>query len=40
VDEIKKGIQNLKPGAEFVSMFEEAQARQISDWVIGMSATR
>lgn len=40
VDEIKKGFQNLKPGIEFVSMFEEAQARQISDWVIGMNASR
>jgi len=40
VDEIKKGFQNLKPGSEFVSMFEEAQARQISDWAIGMNASR
>ncbi|PEO28677.1 type IA DNA topoisomerase [Bacillus toyonensis] len=40
VDEIKKGFQNLKEGAEFESMFAEAQARQISDWAIGMNASR
>ncbi|AJI09046.1 type IA DNA topoisomerase [Bacillus cereus] len=40
VDEIKKGFQNLKPGEDFESMFEEAQARQISDWVVGMNASR
>ncbi|HDR7594796.1 TPA: DNA topoisomerase 3 [Bacillus mycoides] len=40
VDEIKKGFQNLKPGEDFESMFEEAQARQLSDWVVGMNASR
>ncbi|EJQ36070.1 DNA topoisomerase III [Bacillus cereus BAG5X1-1] len=40
VDEIKKGFQNLKPGSEYESMFAEAQARQISDWIIGMNASR
>lgn len=40
VDEIKKGFRNLKPGEDFESMFEEAQARQISDWIIGMNASR
>ncbi|OXM07854.1 hypothetical protein A3845_28775 (plasmid) [Bacillus anthracis] len=40
VDEIKKGFQNLKEGSEFESMFAEAQARQISDWAIGMNASR
>lgn len=40
VDEIKKGFQNLKPGEDFESMFEEAQARQLSDWIVGMNASR
>ncbi|PFM62722.1 DNA topoisomerase III [Bacillus cereus] len=40
VEEIKKGFQNLKPGEDFESMFEEAQARQLSDWVVGMNASR
>ena len=40
VDEIKKGFQNLKPGEEFESMFAESQGRQISDWIIGINASR
>ncbi|MDA1567913.1 DNA topoisomerase 3 [Bacillus cereus] len=40
VDEIKKGFQNLKPGSDYKSMFDEAQARQISDWIVGMNASR
>ncbi|MFJ7484280.1 DNA topoisomerase 3 [Bacillus thuringiensis] len=40
VDEIKKGFQNLKPGSDYESMFDEAQARQISDWIVGMNASR
>uniref|UniRef100_UPI003F493356 type IA DNA topoisomerase n=1 Tax=Bacillus multifaciens TaxID=3068506 RepID=UPI003F493356 len=40
VDDIKKGFQNLKPGSDYESMFDEAQARQISDWIIGMNASR
>ncbi|MED0981372.1 DNA topoisomerase 3 [Bacillus paramycoides] len=40
VDEIKKGFKNLKPGSDYESMFDEAQARQISDWIVGMNASR
>lgn len=39
-DEIQKGFQNLKPGAEKEDLYHEAQARQISDWIIGMNASR
>ncbi|MGH0589681.1 DNA topoisomerase 3 [Bacillus mycoides] len=40
VDEVQKGFQNLKPGEEKEDLFHEAQARQISDWIIGMNASR
>ncbi|MEC3226111.1 DNA topoisomerase [Bacillus thuringiensis] len=40
VDEIKKGFQNLKPGEEKEDLFHEAQARQLSDWIVGMNASR
>ncbi|MDQ0300002.1 DNA topoisomerase-3 [Salibacterium salarium] len=39
-EEVKKGFERLHPGEKFVSLYEEAQARQISDWVVGMNASR
>lgn len=37
VDEIKKGFDNLKDGADTYNLFLEAQARQKSDWLVGMN---
>jgi DNA topoisomerase III len=39
-DEVRKGFQNLKDGSEFYSYYEEAQARQIGDWLVGLNASR
>ncbi|GGJ75551.1 type IA DNA topoisomerase [Virgibacillus salexigens] len=36
-DEIRKGMANLRDGSETYNFFVEAQARQISDWLIGMN---
>lgn len=36
-DEIRKGMANLRDGKETYNYFVEAQARQISDWLIGMN---
>ena len=37
VDEIRKGFENLKDGADTYNLFLEAQARQKSDWLVGMN---
>ena len=37
---IKKGFKNLKPGSEFDSLYESAQARSQADWIVGINATR
>lgn len=37
VDEIREGFKNLRDASETYNMFIEAQARQISDWLIGMN---
>ncbi|WP_186673502.1 type IA DNA topoisomerase [Sporosarcina sp. BP05] len=37
VDSIRKGFENLKDGADTYNLFLEAQARQKSDWLIGMN---
>lgn len=39
-DEVKKGFSNLKNGNDYVPIYEEAQARQISDWLVGLNASR
>lgn len=36
-DEIRNGMKNLRDGKETYNFFMEAQARQISDWLIGMN---
>jgi len=40
VDEIRKGFANLKDNKKDLLMYREAKTRQISDWLVGMSATR
>lgn len=39
VDEVQKGFKNLQPGDRFLSIYDEAQARQIGDWLVGMNAS-
>ncbi|WP_026701296.1 type IA DNA topoisomerase [Salibacterium aidingense] len=39
-EEVRKGFERLQPGEAFHSLYAEAQARQISDWVVGMNASR
>jgi len=38
--EIRKGMKNLRDGNETYLYFLEAQARQVSDWVVGLNLTR
>lgn len=39
-DEVKKGFENLKDAGPYFHLYQEAQARQISDWIVGMTGTR
>lgn len=39
-DEVKKGFQNLRDGKEYIGLYYESQARQISDWLVGINASR
>jgi len=39
-DAIREGFKNLRNGLDFFPFYQEAKARQIADWLIGMSATR
>lgn len=36
---IREGFKNLKDGIEDIPAYQEAQTRQISDWLIGMNAS-
>ncbi|TCP24461.1 DNA topoisomerase-3 [Scopulibacillus darangshiensis] len=36
-DEVRKGMENLRDGKETYNFFLEAQARQKSDWLVGMN---
>jgi DNA topoisomerase III len=38
--EVIRGFQNLRNGNDYLSLYEEAQARQISDWLVGLNASR
>lgn len=38
-DVVYEGFKNLKPAEEFYPKYEEAQSRQIADWLIGMNAS-
>lgn len=37
---VKKAFDNLLPGSKTRSLFYEAQARAIADWLVGLSTTR
>ncbi|WP_347860855.1 DNA topoisomerase 3 [Salimicrobium sp. PL1-032A] len=39
-DEVRKGFESLRNNEKDLRMFEEAKARQISDWLVGMNASR
>lgn len=36
---IRSGFQNLQPGMNYYPFYQEAQTRQIADWLIGMNAS-
>ena len=36
---IRSGFQNLKLGMDYYSFYQEAQTRQIADWLIGMNGS-
>ena len=40
IDEIQKGFKQLRDGINYVSLYMEAQTRQMSDWLVGMNASR
>lgn len=40
VEEIGKGFQTLRDNQQDYQMYIEAQTRQISDWLVGMNASR
>ncbi|MBB4826688.1 DNA topoisomerase-3 [Sporosarcina luteola] len=40
VDEVRKGFANLRDNRKDLMMYEEAKARQISDWLVGMNGSR
>ena len=40
VDEVRKGFENLQDNKKDLLMYEEAKARQISDWIVGMNGSR
>lgn len=38
--EIQDGFKNLKKGSDYYPLYVEAKTRQISDWLVGMNASR
>ncbi|SES00441.1 type IA DNA topoisomerase [Psychrobacillus sp. OK032] len=40
VDEVRKGFANLQDNRKDLLLYEEAKARQISDWLVGMNGSR
>ena len=40
VDEVRKGFENLLDNRKDLLLYEEAKARQISDWLVGMNGSR
>ncbi|WP_026690239.1 type IA DNA topoisomerase [Alteribacter aurantiacus] len=40
VDEVRKGFANLKQGEGYLNLYEEAQARQVGDWLVGINTSR
>lgn len=39
-DEVRKGFKNLQTNEKDLRLFDEAKARQISDWMVGINASR
>ena len=39
-DEVRKGFKNLQNNDKDLRLFDEAKARQISDWMVGINASR
>lgn len=39
-DEVRKGFKNLQNNEKDLRLFDEAKARQISDWMVGINASR
>ncbi|MBH0231502.1 type IA DNA topoisomerase [Halobacillus yeomjeoni] len=39
-DEVRKGFKNLRDNEKDLRLFDEAKARQISDWLVGINASR
>lgn len=39
-DEVRKGFQQLRDNREDLLLYQEARARQISDWLVGMNGSR
>jgi len=37
---IKNGLENIKPGAEFIGLYQAALARSRADWLIGINGTQ
>lgn len=40
VDEVRKGFQELRDNRQDLLLYQEARARQISDWLVGMNGSR
>ncbi|MFJ5769346.1 DNA topoisomerase 3 [Psychrobacillus sp. NPDC093180] len=40
VEEVQKGFANLQDNRKDLLLYEEAKARQISDWLVGMNGSR
>ncbi|TDO04850.1 type IA DNA topoisomerase [Sunxiuqinia elliptica] len=37
---IREGLQNLRPGAEYDSLYASAKARSEADWIVGINASQ
>ena len=37
---IRKGLENLRPGSEYDSLYRSAKARSQADWVVGINASQ
>jgi len=40
IDEVRRGFNNLQDNKKDLLLYEEARARQISDWLVGMNGSR
>lgn len=39
-EEVVRGFQHLRNGDDYLPLYHEAQARQISDWIVGLNGSR